>query len=65
LTVKRRRRDGRFEEYLGSRRAPLAAQAPVFFNQIDDDFPFPPGEPAGQAISSSGRAEASTMGWSL
>ena len=40
------------------RAAQLAAQAPVFFDQIVDDLPFPPGEPAGQAISSSGRASA-------
>jgi hypothetical protein len=45
--------------------AELAAQAPVFFDQIDDDLPFPPGEPAGQSHHSSCRAEASITGWSL
>ena len=28
--------------------AQLAAEAPVLFDQIDDDLPFPAGQPAGQ-----------------
>jgi hypothetical protein len=42
--------------------AQLAAQAPVFFYQIYDDFLFPAGQPAGQGISSSCTAEVSITG---